>query len=310
MAQNQSKIVFITGGNGFIGSNLARFLIDKKFSVNLLVRKGSNKWRIKDISNKLTIHEGDLENVKLLKKLLIKIKPSYIFHLASYGNSSDENDFNKIIDINIGGLKNLLEASSSVNYKKLIISGSSSEYGFKKTAMKESDNLEPNSFYSAAKGSATLISQSYAKEKNKPILILRLFSVYGPYEEKTRLIPIIINSALKNKKVYVTKQPLKRDFIFIDDVVEGFYKAMVSKYKNGEIFNIGTGKQFTNLDVVKIIESILKIKLKIGSFPKRKWDSNIWVSDISKAKKLLKWAPKQSLENGLKKSIEFYRIQN
>ena len=301
----KTKTVFITGGNGFIGSNLARMLIKEKFNVNLLVRKNSNLWRLKEINSDIKIHQGEIEDTNSLRKIINKIKPSYIIHLASYGNSSDEKDFKKIIDINISGLINLLQASENISYKKLIICGSSSEYGFKNKPMTETDYLIPNSYYSAAKGSATLLAQSYALENKKPIAILRLFSAYGPFEENNRLIPTIISRALKNEKVFITKENIKRDFIFIDDVVSAFYKAMTIKLSPGEIINIGTGKQYSNHEIVKIIEKILKLKFKLGIFPKRAWDTNNWVADNSKARKVLKWSPEYSIEQGLKKTIEW-----
>lgn len=305
MPQNQSKTVFITGGNGFIGSNLTRLLVKKKFNVNLLVRKNSNLWRLKDINRNIKIYQGEIEDVKGLKKIINKIKPNYIIHLASYGNSSEENNLKKIVDTNISGLINLLEASDNINYKKLIICGSSSEYGFKNKPMTETDYLLPNSYYSAAKGSAALLAQSYALENKKPIAILRLFSAYGPFEEYNRFIPTIINNALKNKKVLITKENIKRDFIYIDDVVNAFYKTMHAKLNSGEIINIGTGKQYANKDIIRIIEKILKIKLKLGIFPKRAWDTSNWVANNLKAKKLLKWKPEFSLEEGLIETIKW-----
>ena len=194
---SKNKNVFITGAGGFVGANLTRFLIKKNYQVNVLVRNKSNLWRLKEINKNIKIYKADITNKEKLKKIINRIKPDYIIHLASYGNSPDEDNFKKIIDVNISGLINLLQASESINYKKIIICGSSSEYGFKNKPMTETDYLHPNSYYSAAKGSATLLAQSYALEKNKPIVILRLFSVYGPFEENNRFIPTIIKNALK-----------------------------------------------------------------------------------------------------------------
>lgn len=305
MRQNQSKKVFITGGNGFIGANLTKFLKNKNYHVSVLVRDKSKLWRLKGIIKNINIYKADITSIKKLEGIMKKVNPDYIIHLASYGNSSNENDFKKIIDVNILGLKNLLMASQNINYKKFIIAGSSSEYGFKNKPMTETDYLFPNSYYSAAKGSATLLAQSYALEKNKPIAILRLFSVYGPFEENNRFIPTVIKKALNKEKILVTKEEVKRDFIFIDDVVSAFYKTMKTKINKGEVINIGTGKQYSNKQVVRKIEKILKLKLTLGTFPKRAWDTNNWVANNSKAKKMLKWNPKYSIEEGLKKTIEW-----
>lgn len=304
---SKNKNVFITGGNGFIGSNLARLLIKKNYNVNLLARKNSNLWRLKEINKDVKIHQCEIEDIENLKKIITKLKPKYIIHLASYGNSSSENNLKKMIDVNILGLVNLLEASKKINYKKLIICGSSSEYGFKKKPIAETDFLDPNSYYSATKGSATLIAQSYALEENKPIVILRPFSVYGPFEENNRFIPTIIKKAVSNEKVLVTKEEVKRDFVFIDDVVNAFYKSMELKTNKGELINIGTGKQYSNKEIIKIIEKILKLKLKLGIFPKRVWDTSNWVTNNLKAKRVLKWYPENSIEQGLRQTVEWYR---
>ena len=307
---SKNKKVFITGANGFIGANLTKFLVSKSYHVSVLVRKKSNLWRLNKIINDIKIYKSDITNKNELKKIIIKINPDYIIHLASYGNSSDENDLRKIINVDVLGLINLLDALDKISYKKLIICGSSSEYGFKNKPMSETDYLNPNSYYSAAKGAATLLAQSCALKKNKPIVILRPFSVYGPLEEINRLIPTIIRKAIKNEKIFVTKEVVKRDFVFIDDTINAFYKTMTTKINNGEIINIGTGKQYSNMEIVKIIEKILKVKLKLGVFQKRSWDTNNWISDNSKAKKLLKWNPKYSIKQGLKNTIEWYIKNN
>lgn len=303
----QAGSVFITGATGFIGSNLTRFLLKKGYSVHILLRKNSDTSNIKDILKLLKIHKGSLSEKNKLEIILKKIKPSYIFHLSSYGNSSFQKELDKMIYVNILGLYNLLQASLKINYKSLIISGSSSEYGFKNKPMKESDLLEPNSYYSATKSAASLLAQSFAYKNNKPIIILRLFSVYGPHEENSRLIPTVIKKALRNEKIFVTKETVKRDFIFIDDVLEAFYKTMKSKLKNGEIINIGTGKQYSNKEIIKTVEKILNLKLRLGVFPQREWDSANWVANINKSKKMLKWTAKNNIEQGLIKTIKWQK---
>jgi nucleoside-diphosphate-sugar epimerase len=307
MTISKSKTVFIIGANGFIGANLIRLLIKNNYKVHVLVRKNANLWRIKNVLKDIKIHKGDINDQKHLQKIVKKINPEYIFHLASYGNSSQDTSLNEMINTNIIGLKNLLEATLKINYKSLIITGSSSEYGFKDKAMRETDSLEPNSYYSATKASATLIAQSFALINNKPITIARVFSAYGPYEENNRLIPTVIKLALNNKEISLTSGKVQRDFIYVEDLVNGLLKIANSKLKNGEIINLGTAKQHENNDIIRAIEKILHktLHVKIGKFPKRAWDTNYWVSNNQKAKKLLSWKPKYSLEDGLKKTINW-----
>lgn len=309
MSVNQSRTVFITGANGFIGANLIKLLLRKDYDVHALVRKNANLWRIKDIAKKIKIHKADICDAEKLKKILISINPDYIFHLASYGNSADDTDLNEMISVNIVGLKNLLDATKNINYQKLIVTGTSSEYGFKTKPMEETDSLKPNSYYSATKGAATLIAQSFAMLNNKPIVIVRPFSVFGPYEEENRLVPIVIKLALANKEINLTSKTAKRDFIFVKDIATAFIKIANNNLKSGEIINLGTGKQSSNYDVVKIIEKILnkKLTVKIGTFPQKPWDTDYWVANTEKASKILHWKPKYTLEAGLKETIAFYK---
>jgi nucleoside-diphosphate-sugar epimerase len=175
--------------------------------------------------------------------------------------------------------------------------------------MRETDILVPNSYYSATKGSATLIAQSFAILNSKPIAIVRPFSVFGPYEEENRLIPIVIKLALSNKAINLTSKTARRDFIYVKDIAAAFLKIANSNLKPGEIINLGTGKQSSNYDVVKIIGKILnqKLSVMVGTFPKKPWDSDYWVTDTTKTSRILHWNPKYSLENGLKETIAFYK---
>lgn len=303
------KIVFITGGAGFIGANITKYLLENNYKVVLLIRKKSNTSRLKYLIGKTTVYNGDLSDQLYLKKILKKISPSYILHFASYGNYPRQENVKTMIDTNIDGLNNLLSASLSIDYDAFIVAGTSSEYGFKNKPMSEEDFIKPESFYAVTKASATFLAQFFAKKFNKPIYILRLFSVYGPHEERSRLIPTVINNCLQSKPVHLTSGTVRHDFIYIKDLffaIEKIFKK--NKLNDGEIFNIGTGKQYSNEDIVKTIEKLLNKKIMIiKDFPKRKWDIGYWVANTKKAYKLLHFKAKFSLEQGLKETIEWNR---
>jgi nucleoside-diphosphate-sugar epimerase len=188
--------------------------------------------------------------------------------------------------------------------------GSSSEYGFKQFAMRETDIVEPVSYYAVTKCAQTLLCSHFAKQEKKPVVTLRPFSVYGPYEEPSRLIPTLIISLLKGKKMNLVSPLVARDYIYIEDMISAYLKiAQLIKYP-GEYFNIGTGVQTTIRDLVNLS---VKISGKDGNFAwggmkDRKWDTNVWVADISKAKRLLNWNPKYTLESGIDKSTEWFKV--
>ena len=306
----KKKKILITGAAGFVGANLVRFFfLDKNYKVHGLVKKESNLWRIRNLEGKINLHYDDLSILGRLKKTIQIIHPNYIIHLASHGSYPQQTDVNNMIKTNILGTYNLLESTKSVPYECFINASSSSEYGLKEKPMRETDMLDPISFYAATKASITLLCQVFARQFNKPIISFRLFSVYGPYEEPTRLIPVAMRAAITGHTLKLTFGKERRDFIYVDDVVQAFFQARNKKNLGGEIFNIGTGKQYTNLQVAEIIQKYSQnmLKIELGAYEPRNWDTDFWVADISKAKSKLGWKPKYNLAKGLEKTYSWFR---
>ncbi|MFH0805609.1 MAG: NAD-dependent epimerase/dehydratase family protein [Patescibacteria group bacterium] len=306
----EPKNILITGGTGFVGANLVRRLVKEKNNLHLIIRKNYDKWRIKDISKNVNFHYVDLNNQKEVEKVVNKVNPKIIYHLAAYGNYLEES--RKNLETDIFGTLNLLNACNEIGYDVFINTGSSSEYGMKNRAMKESDLIEPNSYYAIAKATQSLLSQYLGRDKGLPIITLRLFSVYGPYEMYHRLIPTLIKNSLNGKDLKLASPKTARDFIFVEDVVDAYIKASRMPKLAGHIFNIGTGKQSSLKEIVSIIIDLTnsKAKQKWGTYPDRSFDASIWVADISKANRMLKWYPKHNLRQGLKKTIDWFKKNN
>lgn len=304
-----NNIYLVTGATGFVGSNIVRRLVKDGKKVNILTRNKKLNFRFSDIASKITVHEVDLQNPKLLK-IIDKIKPEYVFHLAVYGSLPNEKDMNDLIDTNLLGTANLINALKQNKFKLMINTGSSSEYGNKEDSMKESDLLVPVNDYGVIKAATTMFVSKEAIRNNLPIITFRLFSPYGPYEHATRLIPSVILNALKNKPIQVGNKKNVRDFTFVDDVVDAYIRARNLKFNPGEIFNIATGRQHRVSEVVETIISKTHSNSKIewGAKPKqeRQIEPNRWEADIKKSKKLLDWKPKYSLDQGLSKTIDWF----
>lgn len=303
------KRYLITGSTGFIGSVLLRKLLDKNNDVYIIIRKQSNTWRINDLLNKVTVSYSDLSNASELTQIIKKIKPNIIFHLATNGAYSYQKNADQIIHTNILGTWNLLQACNTIKYELFVNTGSSSEYGFKKFAMRETDILEPASYYAVTKCAQTLLCSHIARQEKKPIVTIRPFAVYGPYEESKRFVPTLMKALLSNKKMSLVSPETARDFIYIDDIVDAYLKINELKNNPGEYFNIGTGLQSTIKNFVETAINITgkNIKLKWGSLENRNWDTDNWVADISKAKQLLNWVPKTSLEQGIKLTWNWFQ---
>ncbi|AJD31945.1 MULTISPECIES: NAD-dependent epimerase/dehydratase family protein [Clostridium] len=304
------KNILVTGATGFIGACLVEDLVKENYNVSIIVRKESNIWRLNKVINKIKIYYCDIVNKDELESIAHKINPEYIFHLATYGAYYFQQDDDLIINTNLIGTKNLVEAFTKVNYKAFVNIGSSSEYGIKNECMKENDFIEPINIYGVSKAAQTLYCNMIYKTQNKPIGTVRFFSVYGNYEDKTRLVPSVILACLKGENPKLANGEAVRDFIYIKDVIE-FLKFIAFKEKiGGKIYNLGSGSQCSVKQMVQTIikESGTVVNPMWGKLEGRKSDATQkWEADMSLVKKELNWIPKYDLNKGIKQSIEWFK---
>jgi len=309
MPSKNKSSVFITGANGFVGASLTRALIKQNYSVHILNHSQTLSWRLKKIKEKITIHKGDVTDFQTLKKIVKKVNPDYIIHLATYGAYHFQTELDKIVETNIIGTKNLLEASKDIPYKSFINTGSSSEYGYKGIPIRENDFCDPVSYYAATKLAATNLCKVFSQINNKPIVTFRLFSVYGPYEAPTRLVPAVIKALIKNEIIKLSPGSQRRDFIYVDDVCNAYLIALkLGNELQGEICNIGTGIEYTNDELVKKLFNVVNRKtvVKKGAYPKRNWDTPHWKTDTTRMNMLLQWEPAYSLDKGLASTYSWF----
>ena len=304
------KRYLITGASGFVGSNLIRKLIDENKEVTILIREDSDLWRINDLVSKIQTFKTDLSNYGKLEKIISDIDPDFVYHLGTYGGYPFQTSIQKITQVNILNTINLFESLSKCNNLKLIINfGSSSEYGPKSTSMNENDEAVPITPYGISKLTQTKFAKFYSKNMNLPIVTLRLFSVFGPFEEPGRLIFDIMTSVIKGKTIELSSPFPRRDFVYVSDVIQAIETAIHAKNIIGEIFNIGTGVMHSVQDVVNNVLEIAKSNNKISWEIKQKRvfdDMTLWVSDTEKTKKILKWEPEYSFTEGLLHTYKWY----
>ncbi|TAM36238.1 NAD-dependent epimerase/dehydratase family protein [bacterium] len=303
------KKILITGASGFVGANLARFLVNNGLSPHVFVRKDSDLWRIKDILGRIKVHILDISDGSATRVAVSRLKPEVVLHCAAYGGYHFQLDRDKIIRTNLIGTINLLSACIKNGCECFINTGSSSEYGLKNKPMRESDLLEPVTDYAAAKAAATLFCGAIAKREKIPIVTLRLFSAYGPYEQGHRLIPSLILSCLKKDNPKLSSGSPVRDFVFIEDVVNAYMKAIAHKDKlSGEIINIGSAREYSVREAAEKIIALSphKVKPLWKKVVNPRIEPHRWQADITKARKLLGWKPLFTFERGLKKSLEWF----
>ncbi|MBF0548377.1 MAG: NAD-dependent epimerase/dehydratase family protein [Candidatus Riflebacteria bacterium] len=303
------KTVVLTGATGFIGANLTRRLLKDGHSIHLLLRRDSPRWRIKDIASDIVLHEISLLERDSLQKTLNKIRPDWIFHLAAFGGSSWQVDRKKIIETNLLGTINLLDASMENGFEAFLNAGTSSEYGLKDHPPSETELLEPNSCYAIAKAGATNYCRHIGVTKKARTVTLRLYSAFGPFEQPKRLMPVLILKALKGVFPPLVDPEVSRDFVYVDDVTDAFViAAEFDKVEPGSIFNIGTGIQTKMRDVVAFAKKHFCITAtpQWNAMNSRAWDTNIWIANNKKALETLKWKPKFSFEEGMKKMTAWF----
>lgn len=305
------KRILMTGAAGFIGAVLTRRLLREGHDVHMVLKSATAQWRLAGLERDLHQHHVDLRDEARVCSVVASIRPEIIYHLATHGAYPSQSDADGIIQTNFLGTWNILKALKHIDYEVFVNSGSSSEYGFKDYAMRETDLLEPNSYYSVAKCAQTLLCQHVAKTERRPITTFRLFSVYGPHEEPSRLIPTVIRRCLAGEDLTLVDPDIARDFVYVDDVVSAYLCTDRLSQLNGEIINIGTGVQSPIKQVVELVVRLTgaTVNCHWGAMPTRIWDAKTWVADCTKSARLLGWRPTTTLPEGLEQTTAWMRRQ-
>jgi nucleoside-diphosphate-sugar epimerase len=299
----------ITGATGFVGSCLSRRLLSEGYEVHIFTRPASNRWRIADLAPSLNDHHVDLRDAEKVEKQVGAIRPEVIFHLATYGGFAFQRETNVIFASNLTGTINLLKACAKVGFERFVNTGSSSEYGFKSSPMKESDLPEPRGDYGVAKVAASLFCRAEAERLRLPVITLRLFSPFGPWDDPKRLIPYVMAEFLRDVQPRLANPEAVRDYVFIDDVVEVYLKTVGASLPFGEIYNIGSGVQHSIADVVRQIQACMTgCPTPIwGARQVERPEPGNWVGDISKTTSDLGWIPQMPLRTGLTKTADWMK---
>lgn len=314
MGNLSRKRVLVTGGAGFIASHLCHRLVAEGVKELFVLTKYScviDNIRLLDIWDKIIPIEADLRNPDALIKIK-EIKPEIIYHFAAYNHVGDSfMNVSEAIDVNSKGTVNLLDAYG--DYERFIYISSSEIYGYQKVVpFNEGSTPFPISPYAVGKYSGELYARMKCHVYKSPIVVLRPFNAFGPFQSPRAIISEVIIKCLRGEDVETTEGVQTRDFNYVDNLVEGFILAAAKEGILGEIINLGSGQQTPIKELVEKIHQLTKSKsrLSIGKIQYR--PTEIWrmVADIEKAKRLLGWQPKVSLDTGLSKTIEWHQRFN
>ena len=310
MAKELPGPVCILGAGGFIGFNLFNFLIQIRTDVYGVCRDIRNNWRfgLSGIPRKGLVI-CNLEDINQIRELFQTINPKTVFNLAAHGAYSKQLEYRLIYNTNFRATVDVLELLKQQDFKVYLHAGSNSEYGLNCAAPFESDELIPNSHYAVSKVASSYAVKYFGKIEHLPVVSLRLYSVYGPWEEPDRLIPTLIYQARRKKFPLFVAPEIARDFIYVSDVISAFVTIAteIKQEHYGDSFNIGSGVKTTIAELAETTKRLFDIpmELRYGDLENRAWDLPDWYGNIRKVKKLFDWVPKVNLDEGLMKVAEW-----
>jgi nucleoside-diphosphate-sugar epimerase len=292
--------VLITGGCGFIGANLVRAELDAGSEVHLLLRPEARLWRLTDLAGDYVAHEADVRDAAAVRRVVAVVRPEVVYHLATHGAYPFQKDRTEVLATNLNGTLHLLDALAGRDYRALVHTGSSSEYGHKPGPMRECDVLEPRTDYAVSKASAALACLAAAR-RGEPVTVVRVFSAYGPWEEPSRFVPYVLDCCMRGIVPRITAGVQPRDFVHVEDVVALLRLAARRPDNRGRILHAGTGIETTVRQMAgRIAELTGGPAPLIGSRAPRPDEPEHWVASIDETAARTGWRPRYAIDDGIR----------
>jgi nucleoside-diphosphate-sugar epimerase/glycosyltransferase involved in cell wall biosynthesis len=304
--------ILVLGGGGFVGANLVQRLLRTRSDVVAVVRR-LPAWRLADLDRRHLL-EVDLTSAAELRQMVEAVRPRTVFDCAAYGAYSFETDTDLIYRTNFTGLvtlAGLLQPGNMADHDlaAFVHAGSSSEYGTNAAGPLETDPALPNSHYAVSKVAASQFIAYAGQTLRMPMVNLRLYSVYGPLEDTSRLMPNLVRHGLDGDYPPFVSPETSRDFVYVDDACEAFIRAAARMTPDiyGQSFNIGTGARTTMRDLAETARAVFGLAqpASFGTMIGRHWDVDAWFAAPDKASRLLGWTAATPLAEGLRRTADW-----
>lgn len=301
--------ILVTGASGFVGANLFKKLAAQRKDVFAVVREKKG-WRLSDVRDERIV-VTDLNDPNATRNLVASIKPRTVFDCTAYGAYSFEEKADLIYQTNFLSVVHLVELLAQHGVAAYVHAGSSSEYGTNCTAPDESANRDPNSHYAVSKSSVADYLQYAGRHRAIPCLNLRLYSVYGPLEDTSRLVPNLLRKAIDGHLPPFVDPRTSRDFVHVNDVCDAFIQAAARMNPDiyGKSLNIGTGVCTSIADLAQATKDLFGIEEEpqFGTMDGRAWDLANWYANPNQAEQAIGWRARIGLSEGLKMTADWVK---
>lgn len=301
------KRLLITGGTGFLGCHLCRLAIDDGYAVTVL---SLNPARLPVPGVRYVC--ANLADIESVTAVLGKADFEFVVNAAGYIDHRLFRDGGRaLIREHFDGMLNLVEALSRDQLVRFVQIGSSDEYGGAPTPQREDMRESPISPYSLAKISATRSLEMLWNTEGFPALTLRLFLTYGPGQDGRRFLPQIIRGCLADKHFPVSAGTQIRDFCYVEDIARGILNSLAAANACGEVINLGSGQPVSIRHTIERVQTLIgKGHPEFGRIPMRTGENPSLFADIGKAHRILDWKPAIALDEGLTRTIEYFRTSH
>ncbi len=307
MSELAQKKVLVTGAGGFMGSHLVRRLLrTDAAAVHGFVRGDRSLVEGIDVE----LHSVDLTDRAAMRDVVGSIRPDVIFHLAAAVNVSRDLELGpRMFAVNTVATAELLAACAAHGFDRFVHVGTCEEYGDNEAPFTEDQAPNPVSPYSASKAAATQYVRMVHRTQGLPVCVVRPFLTYGPHLKNRMLTTMLIAAGLRGETLQMTPAEQTREFNFVEDIIEGFFLAAVRAEAVGEVINIGCGEEVKIADFARLMMELFegRLTVEIGALPYRAGETWHFYSSNEKARRLLGYAPRISLRDGLERTIEWYR---